>query len=72
MTTKTKRLEAAKNAASAMSDLNVFYAIIAICESGTLSADSCSAESRLVKFCKAETKKCLRRYDRQLEIVSCD
>jgi hypothetical protein len=51
-------------ACEAHSDLNIFAAVIAILEGGTIYTSSgYSAASKIVKLCKAETQKQLRQYD---------
>ena len=57
---------AVKAAADALSDLNAFYAIIAICEGGCFHAPSNSAVQRIITICKAESGKRLRDYDREV------
>lgn len=64
---KTKtRADHVKDAADAMSDLNMFTAIMALCESSLFSSDSYPGEARIVTTCKVETAKCLTRYDRAM------
>ena len=60
---------AAKRAAEALSDLNAFYAIIAICEGGCFHAVSNSAVQRIITICKMESGKRLRESDRELAKV---
>lgn len=55
--------EAIKAAAVAMSDLNVFYAIIAILEGGTIHAKSHNAANRIIGICHSESSKRLAEYD---------
>lgn len=58
-------------AAQAMSDLNIFYAIIAICEGGTLRAPSSNAAAqRIIKICKSEASKRLWDYDRNIAEIT--
>jgi len=60
----------AKDAAKALSDLNMFTAIQVLCESSLISADAFSDEERINKVCRAAIQRCLRRYDRALAKVT--
>lgn len=53
-----------KEACKAHSDLNIFYAVIALMESSLLSSSSFRAEERIAAICRAEGQKCLGRLDR--------
>ena len=63
-------LDAAKSrddiiaASNALSDLNLFYSIIALCENGLLRAPSQGAALRIIKIVKAEVGKRFKDYDR--------
>lgn len=56
----------AEEAAKARCDLNIFYAVIAILEGGTLSSDTHADASAIIQRCKTASQKALRRYDRHL------
>lgn len=58
--------EQIKPTAEFLSDLNMFYAIIALCEDSMFSTASYRGEECIVKFCKAETARCLAAYDKAL------
>jgi hypothetical protein len=62
----TKVGEAAKAAARAHTDLNIFYGIIQLLEGGLISSSSYPCADRIISICKKEGAKCLRRYDRAL------
>lgn len=66
MTVKTARQhrELIKEAAAALSDLNVLASIVAILEGGTVSADVQPTDFKIIKICQAEMNRCLRRFDR--------
>lgn len=51
-------------AESAHNDLNMFYAIISMLESGSMSSDSQADQFAIIKRATAAAYKCLRRYDR--------
>lgn len=59
-----------EKAVKAHSDLNIFYAIIALMESSLVSPDCYGAESMVVRICRRETQKCLVRYDAALDALS--
>lgn len=52
-----------RETAKAMSDLNMFYAIIALCESSLISSQYNPACQQIIKICKAQAQRCLRKYD---------
>lgn len=58
-----KQRDWAVDAAVARSDLNTLYGIIAILEGGTISARCHTTQQRIIRACKAESAKCLTRYD---------
>lgn len=64
MRRKRTRKEYIEEAADARSDLNIFYAVIALMEGSLLSTPCYSVEGRIVKICKDEAAKCLARMDR--------
>lgn len=53
-----------QDAAKAHTDLNVFYAVIAIMEGGLLSSDSYGDAHRIVTICKSAGGKALARFDK--------
>lgn len=52
-----------KEAAVALSDLNIFYAVIALMDGGLVHAPSHAAAARIIKLCQSEAVRCLNRYD---------
>jgi hypothetical protein len=52
-----------KEAANALSDLNIFYAVIALMDGGLVHSPSHAAAARIVKLCRSEGGRCLKRYD---------
>lgn len=50
-------------AADARSDLNIFYAVIALMESSLVTSRHFPAEARIVRICKTEAQKALRAFD---------
>lgn len=52
-----------KEAAVALSDLNIFYAVIALMDGGFVHAPSYAAAARIIKLCQSEAGRCLKRYD---------
>lgn len=54
----------AKAMVQAHTDLNIFAAIVAILEGGTVSADAQPDDFKIIKLCQRAQAKCLRRYDR--------
>ena len=60
---KPTRAQHIEDAATAHSDLNVFYAVIALMEASLISSKHHAAEGRIVKICKDEGARCLRDYD---------
>jgi hypothetical protein len=67
MTTTPK--DEAKNAARAMSDLNMLYAIIALVDN-SLMHDCNTAERQIVKICKTRALYLLKKYDRHIANIS--
>lgn len=63
--------ELVQDAVEAHSDLNIFGAIIAILEGGTVSARAQPDDFRIINLCQKAQTKCLRRYDRALEALGC-
>lgn len=51
------------DAAEALTDLNVFAAIVALLESGLNHSPTYKTAGRIINICNAEQQKCLRRYD---------
>lgn len=58
-----------KEAADAKSDLNIFAAVAAIMEGGTLSTDSQDDEFKFVAMSQRAQKRCLTRYDRAMDAL---
>lgn len=63
------KIEAAKAAARAHTDLNVFEGIVQMLEGGLVSADSYPAADRIIAICRKHEQVCLRRYDRALALL---
>jgi hypothetical protein len=51
-------------AAEVHSNLNAFSIVVALLEGGHVTAPSYRAAARIIKICKDEQQRCLRRYDR--------
>lgn len=51
-------------AAEALSDLNIFAAVVVLLESSLNHAPTHKAGARIIKIAKEEQQRCLRRYDR--------
>lgn len=64
--TQKKQRAWAQEAAVARCDLNTLYGVMALLEGGTVSAKVHGATQRIIKACKAESAKCLARYDHAL------
>lgn len=60
----TEKGEFIKAAAKAHSDLNIFAAVVAMLEGGTLSSDVQAIEFQIIAICQRAQQKCLARYDR--------
>lgn len=60
----------AKEAGRAHCDLNILYAVIAILEGGTISGACQTTTSSIIRSCKKESAKCLRRYDTAMAKVA--
>lgn len=63
MKRKKQPHEHAADAAIAMSDLNIFGAVVALLEGGTVHSASYAAQERIIRICKREGAKRLREYD---------
>lgn len=63
MSDKSKRQQALEEAAAAHTDLNIFAAVIAMMENSLLSVACQQREFQIIRICKSEQEKCLRRYD---------
>lgn len=59
----------AEEAAVARCDLYILYAVIAILEGGTVSAELYDETQKIIAICKSGSAKALRRYDRSLAKV---
>jgi hypothetical protein len=59
-----QRAKTIRLAGQAVSDLNIFYGVVALLEGGTIHAPSHKAANRIIKICKAESAKRLAEYDR--------
>ena len=63
LTTK-QRVQTIEETAHALTDLNIFYAIIALAEGSFLRRpESQGTAEKIVRLCKVEAGKCLRDYD---------
>lgn len=67
-TTRDKEFRAAEAASKAHSDLNIFAAIVALLEGGTVSTESDRVAQRIIEICQKHQAACLRRYDRALRL----
>lgn len=66
-----KTAEAAKEAARAHSDLNIFAVVVSILEGGHLYLPtSRRAANKVIRICKDEQQKRLRDYDRAVSAAS--
>lgn len=63
-------LEHAKCMAVARSDLNTLYAVIAVLEGGTISADHQGDVSRIIRICQNGAQKALERYDDHADAIA--
>lgn len=59
----SKQPDFVKEAAVALSDINIFYAVIALMDGGLVHAPSHATAARIVKLCRSEGGRCLKRYD---------
>lgn len=59
----------AEEAAKANCDLNIFHAVVAMLEGGTISADADADAHAIIRRCKDASQKALRRYDRHLAAI---
>lgn len=57
-------------AANALSDLNVFNAIVGMLECGSVSPASYKVASQIVRICGRHQMTCLRRYDEHREALN--
>lgn len=67
--TDTPAQKRAHTAAKALSDLNIFYGVIALLEGGTITADSDRGAQKIIKVCKQEARACLARYDHNIGMI---
>jgi len=70
MSKRKSSRELVTEAARAHTDLNIFYAIIGVLEGGTISPNSDAAAQRIIRICKAQSAKCLLRYDHARVAIS--
>lgn len=63
------RKDHAKLAAEALSDLNMLYAIIAMCEN-SLMHDCHRQEAAIIRICHGRAGYLLKKYDRHLALAS--
>lgn len=61
-----KQKELIKAAVEAHADLNIFAAVVAILEGGTVSASAQPDDFKVIALCNSAQQKCLRRYDRAI------
>jgi len=52
-----------REAANALSDLNIFAAVVVLLESSLNHAPTYKSAERIIDIAKAEQQRCLRRYD---------
>lgn len=55
-----------ESAAAALSDLNIFYGVIALLEGGTIHSPSYRAQERIIRICKDEGQRRIADYDRHV------
>lgn len=68
---KIEGAEAAKMAAKAHTDLNVFAAVVCILEGGNIYLpESKAAAAKIIRLCHAEQRKRLRDYDAAVAAAS--
>lgn len=58
--------EYVKAAVEAHADLNIFAAVVAMLEGGTVSARAQPDDFKVIALCQRAQQRCLRRYDRAL------
>lgn len=58
-----------KEAVEAHNDLNIFEAVVAILEGGTVSAGAQPYDFRVIAICKKAQQECLRRYHRAMDAL---
>lgn len=58
-----------KDAVEAHTDLNIFEAVVAILEGGTVSARAQPYDFRVIALCMRAEQQCLRRYDRAISAL---
>jgi len=58
------RAEHIEEAATARSDLNTLYGVIALLEGGTVSHHHDTNVSRIIHICKSDAARALARYDK--------
>jgi len=66
---RVKLIDHAEAAGRARCDLNIFYAVIAILEGGTLTAHADADAQAIIKRCRQASQKALRRYDRHMDAI---
>lgn len=64
MASGKRRSELLKEISEAYADLNMFAAVVALLEGGTMSAGAQPYDFRIIKLCQQAQQKCLRRHDR--------
>lgn len=64
------RGDLAREAARAHTDLNIFAAVAAMLEGGTVSADAQPYDFRVITICQQAEQQCLRRYDRAIAALA--
>ena len=57
-------------ASEAHCDLNIFAAVQALMENSLVTARSYTTEQRIIKICREEQQRCLRRYDRAISLAT--
>lgn len=59
-----------RDAAQALSDLNVFAAVVALLESGLNHSPTFPSAEKIIDVAKAEQQRCLKRYDVARELAN--
>lgn len=63
MPKKKSRKDQIDDAADALKDLNMFYAIIALCEGGLISSDYNAETQRIIGLCGLASARALETFD---------
>lgn len=67
--TPKRQKQLIREAVEAHSDLNIFAAVVAILEGGTMSAGAQPDDFKLIAMSKLAQDRCLARYDRAMGLL---